>query len=163
MRTAVGWLAAAVQQGLARPDELAEEIEQAGSIRHRRLLQHAVTDLSAGAQALSEIDFARLCRRYRLPEPVRQAVRVERSGRRRYLDAEWLTDDGRQVVAEVDGALHLLPRRYWDDMERSNELVLEGRSVLRFAAYAVRAHPDRVADQLRRALSPRSAGGPARR
>ena len=57
------------------------------------------------------------------------------------------------MVAEVDGAVHLLPRRYWDDMERANELVLGGRTVLRFAAFAVRAHPAQVADQLARALA----------
>ena len=103
-RTAVGVLAAVVQQGLARPDELADELERAGRIRWHRLLAHAVADIKGGAQALSEIDFARLCRRYRLPEPVRQAVRLEASGRRRYLDAEWTRSDGRRVVAEVDGA-----------------------------------------------------------
>ena len=118
------------------------------------MLQHAVADISSGAQALSEIDFARICRRFRLPEPVRQSVRVEPSGRRRYLDAEWALSDGRRVVAEVDGAVHLLPRRYWDDMDRSNELVIDGSTVLRFATYALRAHPERVADQLRRALRP---------
>ncbi len=151
-RTAVGILAATVQQGLARPDELAAELERAGRIRHRRLLTCAVADIGAGAQALSEIDFAKLCRRKGLPEPERQAVRIDSSGRRRYLDAEWVRADGRRVVAEVDGAVHLLPRRYWDDMERANELVLDGRIMLRFAAFAVRQHPDEVAEQLRRAL-----------
>ena len=109
---------------------------------------------AAGAQALSEIDFARLCRRHGLPEPRRQSVRVDAAGRRRYLDAEWVRADGRRVVAEVDGAVHLVPRRYWDDMERANELVLDGRLVLRFAAFAVRAYPRTVATQLRRALLP---------
>lgn len=151
-RSAVGILAAVVQQGLARPDELAAELECVGAIRHRRLLGHAVADIAGGAHALSEIDFARLCRRYGLPEPTRQAVRIERSGRRRYLDAEWTAGDGGRIVAEVDGAVHLLPRNYWDDMDRANELVLDGRTVLRFAAYAVRAHPKHVADQLGRAL-----------
>jgi hypothetical protein len=148
----VGVLAAVVQQGLARPDELAAELDRAGRIRHRRLLSRAVADIAGGAQSLLEIDFARLCRRHGLPEPTRQAVRVERSGRRRYLDAEWLRPGGHRVVVEVDGAVHLLPRRYWDDMERANELVLDGRLVLRFATYAVRAHPDRVLQQLSRAL-----------
>jgi hypothetical protein len=151
-RTAVGVLAAAVQQGLARPQELAEELERAGRIRHRRLLGHALVDIEGGSRALSEIDFVRLCRRFRLPAPRQQAVRTEPSGRRRYLDAEWVLRDGRRVVAEVDGAVHLLPRRYWDDMERANEIALRGALVLRFAAYAVRAHPDDIAAQLARAL-----------
>jgi hypothetical protein len=151
-RTAVGLLAAVVQQGLARPHELAQELERAGRVRFHRLLARAVADISGGSHALSEIDFVQLCRRHGLPEPTRQAIRVEQSGRRRYLDAQWRRADGRLVVAEVDGALHLQPRRYWDDMVRANELVLDGRVVLRFAAYAVRAEPDLVAGQLRRAL-----------
>ena len=141
-----------MQQGLARPDDLAVELERAGRIRWSRLLARAVADIDGGSQALSEIDFIRLCRRFGLPEPLRQALRLERSGRRRYLDAEWVRTDGRRVVAEVDGAVHLLPRRYWDDMDRGNELTLDGRMVLRFATYAVRAEPERVAEQLARAL-----------
>ena len=153
-RTAVGVLAAVVQQRLVRPDLIAAELAMAGRIRHHRLLARALADIGGGAEALSEIDFARLCRRFHLPEPRRQEVRVEPSGQRRYLDAEWVKADGRHVVAEVDGAVHLLPRNYWDDMQRGNELVLDGRTVLRFAAYAVRTEPEQVADQLRRALRP---------
>ncbi|MFI5101075.1 MAG: hypothetical protein ACHQE5_11285 [Actinomycetes bacterium] len=105
-------LAAVVQQGLARPEDLERELHGAGRIGHRQLLAAAAADIAGGAQALSEIDFVRLCRRHGLPEPTRQAVRVEASGRRRYLDAEWVRADGVHVVAEVDGAVHLLPRRY---------------------------------------------------
>ncbi len=151
-RTAVGVLAAVVQQRLTRVDDLRLELQAAGRIRHGRLLAAAVADIGGGSQALSEIDFARLCRRHGLPEPVRQAIRVESSGRRRYLDAEWVRADGVRVVAEVDGAVHLLPRQYWDDMERGNELALDGRIVLRFVAFALRAHEARVAAQLYRAL-----------
>lgn len=151
-RTAVGLLAAVVQQGLARPEDLAVELERAGRIRWSRLLARAVSDIGGGSQALSEIDFIRLCRRFGLPPPHQQVLRVEPSGRRRYLDAEWVRADGRRVVAEVDGAVHLLPRRYWDDMDRGNELTLDGRVVLRFATYALRAEPERVAEQLSRAL-----------
>jgi hypothetical protein len=164
-RSAVGLLAAVVQQGLARPEQLAAELERAGRIRWYRLLARALADISGGSHALSEIDFVRLCRRFALPEPVRQAVRVERSGRKRFLDAEWVRSDGHRVVAEVDGAVHLLPRNYWDDMVRANELVLDGRIVLRFAAYAIRAEPERVATQLARALkvSPRVRPSAGRR
>lgn len=162
-RTAVGLLAAVVQQGLARPDQLAAELEQAGRIHWYRLLARALADIGGGSHALSEIDFVRLCRRFGLPEPVRQAVRVERSGRRRYLDAEWVCTDGRRVVAEVDGAIHLLPLRHWGDMARANELVLDGRVVLRFAAYAIRAEPELIAQQLGRALGTGLRVRPSRR
>jgi hypothetical protein len=151
-RTAVGLLAAVVQQRLARPDDLLAELELAGRVRHARLLGVAIADIAGGSQALSEIDLVQLCRAHRLPVPDRQVIRREPSGRRRYLDAEWTRPGRRPVVVEVDGALHLLPRTYWDDMQRSNELVVAGRAVLRFPAFAVRAHPELVAAQLRRAL-----------
>jgi hypothetical protein len=152
-RKAVGVLAAAVQQRLTRAEDLQEELATAGRIRHLRLLMSAAVDIGGGSQALSEIDFVRLCRRFGLPEPVRQSVRVEASGRRRYLDAEWRLPDGRVVVAEVDGALHLLPDQWWDDMERDNSLVLDGRLVLRFPAFVVRSQQRAVAIQLARALA----------
>ena len=101
---------------------------------------------------MSEIDFVRLCRRHGLPEPMRQAVRVEPSGRRRYLDASWRRRDGRLVVVEVDGALHLAPKRWWDDQLRQNELALAGALVLRCPSVVVRTEAELVASQLRRAL-----------
>ena len=67
-----------------------------------------------GSEALSEIDFARLCRRHCLPAPTRQAIRIEPSGRRRYLDAEWRLRDGRRVAVEVDGAVHLAQRKWFE-------------------------------------------------
>jgi very-short-patch-repair endonuclease len=109
-------------------------------------------DIAGGAEALSEIDFARLCRRHGLPMPLRQVVRREASGRRRFVDALWRRPDRRTVVAEVDGALHLVARRWWDDQLRQNELVLSDAIVLRFPSVVVRAEPGIVVDQLRRAL-----------
>jgi very-short-patch-repair endonuclease len=60
--------------------------------------------------------------------------------------------DGRRVVVEVDGALHLVPRRWWADQLRQNELVLHGDLVLRYPSAVVRCEPALVVDQLRRAL-----------
>ena len=105
-----------------------------------------------GAHALSEIDFARLCRRHRLPAPDQQAIRTEPSGRRRYLDAKWRRRDGRQLVAEVDGGLHLYVRRWWDDQLRQNEVMLSHSLVLRFPSVVIRTDEEVVADQLRRGL-----------
>jgi very-short-patch-repair endonuclease len=94
-----------------------------------------------------------LCRSNGLPEPLRQAVRVERSGRRRYLDAELRTAGGRRLVVEVDGALHLVPKKWWDDQLRQNELVLSGRLVLRFTSVIVRLEQLLVVDQLAWAMA----------
>jgi hypothetical protein len=152
-RPACGLLAAAVQQRIVSAAELSDGLDRACRIRHRSLLRAAVADIGQGAQALSEIDFVRLCRRYRLPPPDQQTVRRERGGRRRYLDATWRRKDGRLVVVEVDGALHLDQRRWWDDQHRQNEIVLSDAIVLRFPSIVIRTQPELVAAQLRRALA----------
>lgn len=154
-RPGCGLLASAVQQGLVRADSLRDALEHAPRVRHRRLLHAAVDDIEQGAHALSEIDLGRLCRRYGLPLPVRQAVRTEPSGRRRHLDAEWELRDGRRVVAEIDGALHLVHSRWWDDQLRQNELVIAGDVVLRFPSVVLRTDEPLVADQLARLIRPR--------
>lgn len=151
-RPACGLLAAGVQQRLVTVDQLRRAAVANPRLRHRHAMLMAVDDIAQGAEALSEIDFARLCRRYALPQPVQQAVRTDRSGRRRYLDAEWITRTGRRLVAEIDGALHLAARRWWDDQLRQNELVLGGDLVLRFPTVIVRHEELLVVDQLRRGL-----------
>ncbi|WP_375500488.1 hypothetical protein [uncultured Jatrophihabitans sp.] len=152
-RPACGLLAANVQQRLIRPHELVRAVESASRTRHRHALLAAAHDITQGAQALSEIDLARLCRRYGLPEPRRQAVRREPSGRRRYLDAEWRSSSGKRIVAEIDGALHLIVGRWWEDQLRQNELAISGDVVLRFPTAVVRGEENLVVDQLGRALA----------
>jgi hypothetical protein len=114
-----------------------------------------MADAEQGADALSEIDFTNLCRRFGLPLPTRQAVRVEPGGRRRYLDAEWRLADGRILAVEVDGAYHLEARQWSADQLRQNEVVIGGTLVLRFPSNIVRNEPELVADQLRRFLAER--------
>lgn len=151
-RSACGLAAAAVQQRLASADDILREVTRSGRVRHRRVLINALHDIGMGAHALSEIDFARLCRSAGLPEPERQAVRSDATGRRRYLDAVWRTADGRIVTVEVDGGLHLDVSRWWNDQNRQNELTLTGHIVLRFPAIVIRTDPAAVLAQLRRAL-----------
>ena len=114
----------------------------------------AVADIAQGAGALSEIDLRRLCRRFGLPLPTHQAVRVEPNGRRRYLDAEWRLPDGRVVAVEVDGAYHLAPQQWINDQLRQNRIVIGGTMVLRFPSILVRDNPELVAEQLRAVLFP---------
>jgi very-short-patch-repair endonuclease len=68
------------------------------------------------------------------------------------VDAAWRRADGRLVVIEVDGALHLSPRRWWDDQLRQNEIALTDALILRFPSVVVRTESALVATQLRRAL-----------
>ena len=151
-RPGCGLLAAAVQQRLLPADALVAALIRHSKVRHHRVLLAAAHDIAGGSQALSEIDFVQLCRAAKLPLPDRQAVRRDPSGRRRYLDASWRRADGRLVVVEVDGALHLSPRRWWDDQLRQNELVLTDALVLRFPSVVVRTEPAMVIRQLRQAL-----------
>jgi hypothetical protein len=150
-RPACGLLAAGVQQRLTSAADLRSAVVARSRTRHHAALLAAVNDIAMGAEALSEIDFVRLCRRHGLPPPTLQAVRRQRNGLRRYLDAEWQLD-GRRVAVEVDGAVHLAPRRWFDDQLRQNELALSGTLILRYPSVVVRTEPQLVVSQLRRAL-----------
>lgn len=151
-RPACGIVAAAVQQRLVTPARVRAALTQASCTRHRSILLHAVDDIAQGAQALSEIDFVRLCRRHGLPPPDQQLVRREPGGRRRYLDATWRRADGRLVVVEVDGAVHLDQRNWWSDQSRQNKLVLADAVVLRYPSVVIRTQPQLVAAEIREAL-----------
>ncbi|MBA3619426.1 MAG: hypothetical protein H0W56_07540 [Acidothermales bacterium] len=152
-RRACAIIAAGVQQRLTTVGRLRRELLRAGAVRHRRLLTGLLDDIAGGAQALSEIDFARLCRRGRLPAPTRQAVRRDSRGRRRYLDVEWRLN-GKVFVVEVDGGVHLVAAQSWEDQLRQNELVLKGDTVLRYPSVIIRTEPQLVLDQLRSLLLP---------
>jgi Protein of unknown function (DUF559) len=152
MRTESGTralLAAGVQQRLVRAEDLAAELARRKGMHRQALIRAAIADITDGAQALSELDFSRLTRRYGLPGPSRQALRRDSAGRVRWLDACW---EGARVVAEIDGLWHMEPATWWADMRRDNDLSIDGYLVLRFPAFAVREHPDVVATQLADAL-----------
>jgi hypothetical protein len=143
-RRACAILAAGTQQQLTTARRLRAELLKAGFVRHRKLLLAVLGDIEGGAQSLAEIDFSVLARNAGIPPPLHQAVRCDRSGRRRYLDADF-----GGFSAEVDGAAHLLPIAYWRDMARQNDLVIaSGRPILRFPAIALRIDPAAVARQL---------------
>lgn len=147
---ACGLLAAAVQQRLTTPGRLRVELATRRAGRHRRLLLAVLGDIEGGAQSFAEIDAGRLGRRAGLPAPTRQAVAVDPLGRRRYLDLYW---DPPGLCVEIDGAFHLREEDWRLDMDRQNDLVADGRRVLRFPTITVRATPDRFLDQVARALA----------
>jgi hypothetical protein len=152
-RTACGLLAAGVQQRLTTGGRLLAELAEAGRIRHRRILHAALIDIEGGAQAVSEIDFIRFCRRHGFPEPIRQVVRRDANGRRRYLDATLVGPTGKVVRVEIDGALHLVVRTYWDDMSRGNELSIARETALRMPSIVLHHNDPIAVDQIRRALN----------
>jgi very-short-patch-repair endonuclease len=159
-RRAQAVLAAGVQQRLARPGDLLAVVTANQRLPRRAMIKATLDDIAGGAQALSELDLARLVRRHRLPEPDRQAPRRDAAGRRRWLDAVWETA---RLMVEVDGMHHLDADQYWADMDRDNDFTVDGYRILRFPAFVVRSQAGYVAGQIRDALrSPgpgRSRGG----
>ncbi|MGC4792678.1 endonuclease domain-containing protein [Micromonospora saelicesensis] len=146
-------IAAACQQGIVAGDDLSRIVERLPRVRRRQLMLATAADAAGGAHSLAELDFLGLIRRAGLPEPARQKIRYDSTGRRRYLDAyfeEW------RVHVEIDGGQHIDPRAWWADMRRQNDLWIEGDRVLRFPAWVIRAHPDEVLRQILEAL--RAAG-----
>ncbi|MFI7491981.1 DUF559 domain-containing protein [Micromonospora echinaurantiaca] len=150
VREAQALLAAGCQQRRVLPDELGAVLDRLPRAPRRRLIRQTLDDIAGGAQALSEIDFLRLCRRYRLPVPDLQQRRVDAAGRTRWLDAYWREW---RLHVEVDGAHHMDARQWADDMRRQNDVWTDGDRILRFPAWLVRTHPEEVADTVRRALA----------
>jgi hypothetical protein len=148
-RYACGVLAAVVQQRICVASDLADALKFVGRIRHKQHMRRAVADIAGGAEALSEIDVARLCRRYGISPPVRQRLRRDPSGRKRYLDCEWDLPGGRVVVLEVDGSHHLTVEHWEADMKRERGIVISGRQVLRVTANEARHDQGEVAADLR--------------
>jgi hypothetical protein len=147
-RTAVGVLAASVQQGLTTPDRLLGWVARMRPLRRAAVFREALWDMGAGAQSVAEIDVGRVCRRFGLPPPRRQVRRTDRSGRRRYTDCEWDLPDGRVVVLEVDGAFHMEAEHWAADMARERELVIGGRIVIRCTARELRDDPEQIVRDL---------------
>ena len=146
-------LAAACQQQRATPDEIFEVLAVLPRLPRRSLIQDTLVDIAGGSQALSEINFVNLCRRFHLPIPNQQVRRTDASGRTRYLDAYW---QQWRLHVEVDGAHHMNVGQWVDDMIRQNQIWIQGDRILRFPATALRTRPALVAAQLHAALE---AGG----
>ena len=141
---------ASFQQRLVTVDEVLRVLSSQRQLRRRRVIEQAVTDAVGGAGSLPELRLLRLCRDNDLPTPTLQVRRCDHSGRDRYLDAyfeEW------RLHVEIDGAHHLDPATWWDDMRRQNELWIAGDRVSRFPAWLVRDRPDEVVQMLRSALT----------
>jgi hypothetical protein len=150
-RTAVSLVVNAVQQRMCTAAELSAELERAGQVRHRRLLRLVLADVDGGAEAVSELEFLAFCRRHGFPQPLLQ-VRLDRRGRRRYLDAEFRQPGCRPVRVEVDGGVHLTLTQRWNDTRHDNEASIHNDMQLRFPSVAIYLDDPDAVDQIRRAL-----------
>jgi hypothetical protein len=154
VRRAIGLLAACVQQRLTTAERLLATKPRIRKLRNGAVFELALGDIHGGAQSFAEIEVGVLCQRAGLAAPVRQAVRTDTDGRRRYLDCEWELPDGRVVVLEVDGSFHLRVGNWWRDMKRERAVVLSRSTVLRCASIELRLEPWEVMADLRRAGVP---------
>jgi len=148
-RDAVAVVAAAFQQRLVGVVDMEPVLARMTRVKRRQVIVAAVAAAAGGAESIAEVDFARLCRRGRLPEPSRQVVRADGGGRRRYRDVYF--DDWRLHV-EIDGAQHMEVRSWYADMRQQNEITIAGERLLRFPAWMIRNRPDEVVAQVRAAL-----------
>lgn len=141
-------LLAGVQQGITVPARLRAALRRRGPCAHRALIAETIDDAEGGIHSLPEQAFDRIRRERHLPPPERQRMLCRADGRY-YLDADWERYD---LSAEIHGLPHLEVRNWDADLDRHNELTINGRRLLQFASYAVRHLPSRVGDQLERAL-----------
>jgi len=149
--TASRILVSPVQQRRLRAPQLRAEIVAATRMRYRRQLLALANDLCGGAEALSEVEFLRFCRRHGLPRPVCQR-RMDSAGRWRYLDATFVRADGSLLRVEIDGGIHLSLAVRWRDTLKDNEANLDRKLVLRFASAAIYADDPQALAQIRRGL-----------
>ena len=155
VRRAVGLLAACVQQRLTTAERLMATRPRIRKLRNGAVFDWALGDIAGGAQSFAEIDIGQLCESAGLQPPIRQSIRHDTDGRRRYLDCEWELPDGRTVVLEVDGSFHLKVGHWWQDMKRERAVVLSRSTVLRCASIELRLEPWVVTADLRQAGIPR--------
>lgn len=158
-RTAFRIFVAPVQQRRGTAVALRQTLLAAGRVRHRRALLALADDLCGGAEALSEVEFLRFCRRHGFPRPTCQR-RMDVTGRWRYLDATFSRPDGSLLRVEIDGGIHLSLAVRSRDTIKDNDASLKGRLVLRYASAAIYADEPQVVAQIRLGLQPvRGCGG----
>ena len=145
-RQAALLLVMTAQQRLVRVEELPALVAEMKPHWRRAFIATVVGDVARGVQALGELDFARLCERYRIPPPSLQVVR-ELPGGRAVRDAHW--DNGLGV--EIDGVQHHLGLGPVDDALRLNALLIGGDSTLRLPVLGLRLHEAELMAQVREA------------
>lgn len=141
LRTALGAIAATVQQRLTTVPALTAWIDRLAPLRRSRELRQLLADVGEGAHSMAEVDLRRACRAYGVQPPRSQRTRTDNRGRRRYTDAEWLLPDGRVVVLEVEGGFHDDPAQATEDRRRHRRLAGPHRIVVQCSAWEIRHEP----------------------
>lgn len=138
-------IAEACQSGRVRPADIVSALAERPRLRHRRLLRPILADVAAGSHSLLELRYLQdVERRHALPTGLRQ----------RAVDSEF-TDvfyTGFDLVVELDGRLHLVPRQRWRDLDRDNRATLRAEATLRYGWFDVTGRPCEAAVQVLRVL-----------
>ncbi|HVE63168.1 MAG TPA: hypothetical protein VNB94_05145 [Mycobacteriales bacterium] len=152
--SARGLLSSAVQKGMTTADRLRGAVLAWPSIAGRARLLLLIADIDGGSR--SELECAVLdgVRRSDLPIPQRNyALLIE--GRRLWLD---MCYPALRIAIEIDGkAYHVLAEDWEDDLERQNDIVLDGWLILRFSTRAIREDLPGCVRRIRIALDRRAA------
>jgi very-short-patch-repair endonuclease len=127
---------------------LREVLPSRGPCRFHAVILESIGDAEGGVASLPERDFRQLVINGGLPTPSHQAVRRRPSGVY-YLDVEWARY---RLSAEIQGSHHFELVQRELDLDRQNDLVIEGESLLQFTSFAVRHRGAVLLGTLRRAL-----------
>nr|WP_281387113.1 type IV toxin-antitoxin system AbiEi family antitoxin domain-containing protein [Jiangella mangrovi] len=158
-REAEGWVTAACQRRLTRPDRLAGALARRKKIRWRAMVEAMLDDVASGAQSPLELrHLRRVERAHGLPTGCRQR-RV--AGQR----VSWIDVDYEQyrVRVELDGRLGHTGEGRFRDHHRDNDATVDGRATLRYGHADVFGNPCAVAAEQARVLTARGWTGTARR
>lgn len=148
LRTALGSLAAVVQQKLTTPDKLREWVKLLTPLWRAPDIRVFLDDLDGGAQSLAEVDAGCLFREWGIKAPDRQVKRKDSTGRTRFTDCEWKLDDGRTLVLEINGGFHDDVLQSMADQRRNRKLTTSTRSVVSCSAFELRHEPYEVMTDL---------------
>lgn len=154
-RTAMGCLAAAVQQSLSTPERIGHWIEALRPLRRSALLRACVADMAGGAQSVGELDSV-LFRAHNIKRPDRQVCRRDASGRSRFLDCCWTLPNGRTLVLEIDGGFHMSAMHWQADVARARDLADPSTIIVRCTTVELRDDPASIASSLIRLGVPRA-------
>jgi hypothetical protein len=136
----------ACQRRLTTSERLAEQLETRSKIRHRRLLNDLLAEVTDGVMSALERRYAfDVERRHGLPCGLRNGADGPR-GRRRYRDVRY---DPYATVVELDGAAYHPDELRETDRQRDNDLLAdEGARTLRYGWRAVTVTPCAAAAQV---------------
>ena len=146
-REAAGVIIAAVQQGLATPDELAGTLARFDKVKQQLAIEQAISDAAGGHDSVAEADVARLVARAGLPAPRTQGLVMTSAGARR-VDLVVDLPDGQVLVLEVDGVHHSDPDVRANDAAKDAAVIAAGHQVLRIPALAIRTRQETIVRQL---------------